>query len=214
MNNEINTQTESSQSHHVAALEALLFLHGEPMSQQVIARLLQLSVAQVHEIISALQEELKKSERGLSLLEKGESYMLITKPQFAPFLESFVKDSLKEELTPSAVETLSLVAYFGPITRAQIDYIRGVNSSFMLRNLLVRGLVERTSKGNAYVYEVTTDFLTHLGVSRIQDLPQYEEYQATRKNFFESTEMANTSVENISSEKKEDISADVSSEQS
>ncbi|MFA7201454.1 MAG: SMC-Scp complex subunit ScpB [Candidatus Paceibacterota bacterium] len=209
MDNEINTQTTSSASSHIAALEAILFLYGEPVSRDMIMRLLQVSSEQVSEIIRAFQETLMDSQRGLLLLEKGDAYMLITKPQFAPFLESFVKDSLKEELTPSAVETLSLVAYFGPITRAQIDYIRGVNSSFMLRNLLVRGLVERTSKGNTYLYEVTTDFLTHLGLARLEDLPQYGQYQETRKNFFESDETASIPV-TIDSEKKVDDHLDTS----
>lgn len=202
-----NTQTESSESNHVAALEAILFLHGEPLSQDMISRLLHISLEQTQKVIHALQEELMSSQRGLLLLEKDDKYMFITKPQFASFLESFVKDNLKEELTPSAVETLSLVAYFGPITRAQIDYIRGVNSSFMLRNLLVRGLIERTSKGNAYLYEVTTDFLAHLGLAHLSDLPQYAQYQETRHKFFESEEAPkeSMSLESSSSDKTEDI---------
>ncbi len=203
MDNNINNNipTESSETNHVAALEAILFLHGEPVSRVMLGRLLQLSEQQVLEVISSLKEELQRTGRGLMLMEKGGEYMLITKPQFSIFLESFVKDSLREDLTPSAVETLSLVAYFGPITRAQIDYIRGVNSSFMLRNLLVRGLIERTSKGNAYVYEVTAQFLAHMGLSHISDLPQYIHYQETRKNFFETGEpsIISTNSENQTS---------------
>ncbi len=196
MDNNINNNipTDSSETNYVAALEAILFLHGEPVSQAMLGRLLQLSDQQIAETVSSLKEELQRTERGLMLMEKGSEYILITKPQFSIFLESFVKDSLKEDLTPSAVETLSLIAYFGPITRAQIDYIRGVNSSFMLRNLLVRGLIERTSKGNAYVYEVTAQFLTHMGLSQISDLPQYAHYQETRKNFFETEASSVTSA--------------------
>jgi segregation and condensation protein B len=188
---ELDITTPPTETNHSAALEAILFLYGEPIAHDMLARLLKISEEDVIACIAQLKDNLTDTKRGLMLLEKGDTCMLITKPQFASFLESFIKDDLKEDLTPAAVETLSLIAYFGPIMRAQIDYIRGVNSSFMLRNLLVRGLIERTNKGNAYVYEVTADFLKHMGVACIQDLPQYESYQLVKEQLFASTQNQN-----------------------
>ncbi|MCL5011829.1 MAG: SMC-Scp complex subunit ScpB [Patescibacteria group bacterium] len=201
---DISHTAEENQGNTIAALEAILFLYGEAVEVKTIARLLRVLEDDARAALTHLQTELARGERGLMLLEKHDSYMLVTKPQFASFLEAFVKDDLKEDLTPAAVETLSLIAYFGPIMRAQIDYVRGVNSSFILRNLLIRGLIERTNKGNAYVYEVTTDFLKHMGVAHVSDLPRYAEYQEMRHNIFESAESLPT--ESITDEKKEETS--------
>jgi segregation and condensation protein B len=165
----------------LAALEALLFLHGEPLTAEKIASFLKISAEEAAQAAAALAQNYAAADRGISLVEKGGAYQLATKPAFGDFLEQFVKESLKEELTPAALETLSLIAYCGPLTRAHIDFVRGVNSSFTLRNLLMRGLVERKqAKGNMYAYEVTFDFLKQLGLSRPEELPKFEEYRKLR----------------------------------
>ena len=175
---------------YLSSLEAILFLYGEPIKKDALARLLHASIEETDRALQDLEKELIREERGLMLMQKGDTYALVTKSQFSSLLEQFVKDSLKEELTPAAVETLSLVAYFGPIARAQIDYVRGVNSSFILRALLVRGLVDRTQKGNAYVYEVSADFLKHMGVAKVEDLAQYKEYHETKEKLFSQEQEA------------------------
>ncbi|OGM91848.1 SMC-Scp complex subunit ScpB [Candidatus Wolfebacteria bacterium RIFCSPHIGHO2_01_FULL_48_22] len=165
----------------VAAVEALLFLYGEALSAEKMGSFLKISTQAAMEACSALAQQCADEHRGLQVVEKNGLYQLVTKPQFGAFLEEFVKESLKEELTSAALETLSLVAYFGPVTRAHIDFVRGVNSSFTLRNLLMRGLIERKmEKGNMYAYEVTFDFLKQLGIGKASELPKYEEYQKLR----------------------------------
>ena len=198
-------EESASNNNQLAALEAILFLYGEAIPIKTIARLLRVSEEETRATLDAMRTELAGEKRGLMLLEKHDSYMLVTKPQFASFLEAFIKDDLKEDLTPAAVETLSLIAYFGPIMRAQIDYVRGVNSSFILRNLLIRGLIERTNKGNAYVYEVTVEFLKHMGVAQASDLPRYAEHHEMRHNIFESAQATESSetVETVAGENKE-----------
>jgi len=167
---------------YTAAVEALLFLHGEALSAEKMASFLKSSTETVRSACERLSEQYADSQRGLLLVEKGDSYQITTKPAFGGFLEEFVKEGLKEDLTSAALETLSLVAYFGPITRAHIDFVRGVNSSFTLRNLLIRGLIERTfTKGNVYSYTVTFDFLRHVGLGRPSELPRYEEYKKLRE---------------------------------
>lgn len=161
-----------------AALEAILFLHGEALSVEKLASFLNISSEDVRAACRALAQQYVDDARGLMLLEKNESYQLVTKPAYEDFLSRFIKEGLKEELTPAALETLSLIAYFGPITRAHIDFVRGVNSSFTLRNLLIRGLVERELvRGNMYAYQITFDFLKQLGIRRTSELPKYDTYQ-------------------------------------
>ncbi len=100
-----------------------------------------------------------------------------TSTSLAPVLGKLLKDEFTEALTPAAVETLSIIAYGGPVTRSVVDYIRGVNSSFILRTLLLRGLIDRVldlHHGNAYVYQASFDMLKHLGLDKAESLPDYQ----------------------------------------
>jgi segregation and condensation protein B len=166
------------------AIEAILFVYGEPMEIKKLAKLLKTSEAAAKEAIKGLEQQLAAENRGLKLISKdspaGISVQLATKPEFAPLLENFIKEEFKENLTPASLETLSLIAYMGPISRAQIDYYRGVNSAFILRSLLIRGLIERRldpKKTNVYLYELSFDLLKYLGISKVEDLPEYEEFK-------------------------------------
>lgn len=164
-----------------AKIEALLFIYGEPMELKKIAQTLKADSAEIKEALAVLEEDLKNDGRGLFLTRDGDKVQLTTKPDFSSLLESVIKEELHESLTNAALETLSIVAYAGPMTRAELEYIRGVNSSFTLRNLLIRGLVERQpdpKRGNVFLYRPSFDLLKHLGVGKIGDLPEYEKFQA------------------------------------
>lgn len=187
----------------LAALEALLFAYGEPVAKQKLFKTLAVSADEGDSLLQQLSVALATQERGLVLMEKGGTVMLATKPELIHLFDDIIKDELKEDLTPAATETLSMIAYFGPIARAHIDFIRGVNSSFILRNLLMRGLIDRTQgKGNAYVYTVSMEFLKNMGVARVNDLPEYEKYQEFKKHYFEEygTAGADASVRETPSE--------------
>ncbi|HPW34368.1 MAG TPA: SMC-Scp complex subunit ScpB [Candidatus Paceibacterota bacterium] len=176
---------EKNPSSLVSALEAVLFIFGEAVDIKKLSNILSVSEEEVLVAAKDLSSQLSSSDRGIMLMEKEGKYMLSTKPQHALLIEKFVTENLKEDLTPAALETLSIVAYFGPLTRAQIDYLRGVNSSFILRSLLIRGLVERkTGKGLAFNYEVTFDFLKFLGINHVSKMPQYDEYQKLKDQYF------------------------------
>ena len=104
----------------------------------------------------------------------------MTKPALAPVIRDFVKQELTEDLTPASLEALSLIAYLGPLPRARLDYLRGVNSSFILRNLMMRGLVERDSDPlhpAVMLYRATIDLWKHLGVDGQDRLPEYEKFK-------------------------------------
>jgi len=106
---------------------------------------------------------------------------LATKREFSGILEEFVKEDLREDLSPASLETLSLVVYLGPIAKSKLDYIRGINSSFILRTLMLRGLVERIQdqeRSHVFLYLSTMECLRYLGVEKPEDLPEYEKFRA------------------------------------
>lgn len=170
-----------------AAIEALLFYYGEPIEIKRIAKLLEFK----EEECSALIDELSASfaareESGFMLLKNDGKVQIATKTTFSWILKRIGEDEFKEELTPAALETISIIAYLGPITRSVIDYIRGVNATFILRNLLIRGLIGRQlqqGKKNIYEYTVSFDFLKHLGIRSVEDLPEYQKYKHILESF-------------------------------
>jgi len=165
-------------------MEAILFIFGEQIDKKKLAGALKVDESEIEEAAKTLSQKLLSQDSGIVLMENGGKYMLATKPQHAALVEKFITEDLKEDLTPAALETLSIIAYFGPALRAQIDYLRGVNSSFILRSLLIRGLVNRKIKGNAYEYEVSFDFLKYMGVNQVSQMPQYDKYQKSKEQFF------------------------------
>ncbi|MEK7481968.1 MAG: SMC-Scp complex subunit ScpB [Patescibacteria group bacterium] len=161
-----------------AAVEAILFAYGEPLTIKKIAKILDLEEEKIKSALNDLEEKLKYENRGLKLVFADEKVQLTTKPEFSSLLENFAKEEFKEELTPAGLETLSIIAYFGPISKAKIDYFRGVNSAFILRALLMRGLIDRSDKSKEeYAYSLSFDALKHLGISKIEELPEYEKYK-------------------------------------
>jgi segregation and condensation protein B len=114
-------------------------------------------------------------------IESLDSYQLTTSPTSSDIISKYLKETLREDLTPASLETLAIISYKGPMTRPEIDNIRGVNSSFIIRNLLIRGLVERdldVKKANAYVYKISFDLLRKLGLEKIEQLPGFQEYNS------------------------------------
>lgn len=169
----------------VAKLEALLFIYGEALFFKKISQTLDMEEQEVKEAVMSLAESYKDGSRGLQLVVDDEKVQLTTKPEFGKLLEDMVKGELHEELTPASLETLSIIIYSAPISRAEVDYIRGVNSTFILRNLLIRGLIEREldpKRANAFIYKPSFEFLRHLGISKKEDLPEFEQFQQLIKS--------------------------------
>lgn len=170
----------------LAELEALLFIHGEPLTHKKIESVLEVSKSEAEQVIGELETRLAETHRGVALMKDGDKIQLITKAQFGKILEKFVKDELSEELSPASLETLAAIIYFAPISRARLEYLRGVNSSFILRSLLLRGLVERFSdpdRPNQYLYRPTFELLKHAGLSKREDMPDFEKFQGLMKAF-------------------------------
>lgn len=159
-------------------LETILFVRGEPIALKKLCALTKKSEEDVRGALAILKEGY--ANRGLALLEKDGEYQLGSNPENAPWVEALMKDAFSEELSKSALETLAIVAYRGPLSRAQIEYIRGVNCSFVLRNLSMRGLVDRIENprdARSYLYRVSFDFLKHIGKTSVEELPGFEEFK-------------------------------------
>ena len=175
----------------IAKIEAVLFVHGEPLKVKRLASLTGASEAQVEKALEDLKNSLSDENRGLDLMKNKDEVQLVTATELTNIVEKLTKEELDTKLTPAALETLSIIAYLGPCTRALIDFIRGVNSAFMLRSLMVRGLVERREdkqKTGGYIYQITFDFLKHMGVSSPEELPEYEKYAALSKTLMQNGE--------------------------
>lgn len=166
----------------LAELEALLFHYGEPVELKKISKILNLKENEVADLVNSYEGQ------GLMILRQGERVQLVTKPEHKGIAEELIKEEFREELTPASLETLAIVAYLGPVPRSTIDFVRGVNSSFVLRSLLMRGLIERElnpHRQNVYDYRVSFDFLRHMGLGSQSELPGYEKYKDIYKDIIE-----------------------------
>lgn len=155
-------------------IEALLFWKAEPLSVKKLAEACGRSEGEVQDALKLLENSL--ANRGVKLIWKDDEVMLGTAPEAAELIEKLTKEELSRDLGKAGLETLSIVLYKGPLTRAEIDYIRGVNSSFILRNLQIRDLVEKISDpsdARRFLYRPTFALLQHLGVTKVEDLPEY-----------------------------------------
>ncbi|NTW15037.1 MAG: SMC-Scp complex subunit ScpB [Candidatus Moranbacteria bacterium] len=156
--------------------ESLLFLSGEPLDVARIAELLSADVGEVEAALKTVAERCAAPESGIRLIRNGESAELVTKAENADVVGSLVAADREETLGKATMETLAVVAYRGPVTRAGIDAIRGVNSSFALRNLLLRGLIERRPNpfdAREYEYVPAFRMLETLGIGSVEELPEY-----------------------------------------
>lgn len=155
-------------------IEAILFYLAEPVDIAYLVKILGVSKDEMEKAIVELKESL--SQRGIRLVEHDNTISLVTAPALSDVIDMVIKNERERELGRAGIETLSIVAYKGPISRKEIEYIRGVNSQFALRNLLLRGLIEKQNKeGNDRVmlYTITMDTLLHLGLSSVTELPEY-----------------------------------------
>ncbi len=165
-------------------IEAILFYQAEPLRVERLASLTKKPEGEVRDALKVLEEKL--SHTGLRLLTNGEEVTLGTSPDAGATIEAITKEELSKELSKASLETLAIVLYKGPITRAEIDYVRGVNSTFILRNLLIRGLVEKIDNPGdqrSFLYKPTFALLEHMGVTRIEDLPGYSQTQSALAEF-------------------------------
>jgi|SRR3989339_1879478 len=157
-------------------IESLLFVAGKPLSYKKLQEVITIKNDQLGELLGEMNQEYENNGRGLRILIKSDSAQLVSAPANAGFVQKLVMQELQGDISKAASETLAIIAYRSPITRTEIEMIRGVNCIYILRNLLLRGLIskkESPADSRVSIYEVSFDLLKHLGVARVEDLPDY-----------------------------------------
>lgn len=151
-----------------ARIEAILFWKAEPISISKLATLLEKQEADIRDALEDLEDRLEG--RGITLIKNENEVSLVTAPEVSDLIESMTKEELMKDLGKAGLETLSIVLYKGPVTRADIDYVRGVNSAFILRNLSIRGLILKENN----LYKPSLELISYLGIKKIEDLPDLD----------------------------------------
>lgn len=156
-------------------LEAILFVAGEPVSIPDLCEALLVTRLELESGIEALSDQLLLDRRGLRLNRHGDSIQLSTKPEYAPYIEKFLQPVKRQSLSQSVLETLSIIAYRQPVTRGDIEAIRGVKSDYSIQMLLNRGLIredgQRDTIGHPTLFVTTDAFLQHFNIESLADLP-------------------------------------------
>jgi segregation and condensation protein B len=161
------------------AIEAILMVTDEPLPVLTLARAVGRPTGDVADALAALAEEYTEQGRGFDLREVGGGWRYYTRAEAAPYVERFVLDGQQARLTQAALETLSVVAYKQPVSRARVSAIRGVNVDGVMRTLVARGLVEEAgadTESQATLYRTTTYFLERMGMQSLDDLPELAPY--------------------------------------
>lgn len=166
-------------SKHKAIIEALLFVKEDPIKAERIAAVLDIPAEEVKSLIRELQQDLAGSCRGIQVYEAAGGYQIGTLPELAPFLEKMFGEEATGGLSPAAMETLAIVAYKQPVTRIEIESVRGVKCDHVLDNLLKRKLIRingrKEAPGRPLIYATTIDFLKYFGLKDLHALPPLEE---------------------------------------
>jgi segregation and condensation protein B len=161
----------------MAALEALLFVAKNPLTPELLGEILELNVLEIDELLINLRTRYAVDSCGLTLHEINNGYKLCTKPEVARYIEILYKQP-SQALSTAALEVLSIIAYRQPVTRGEVDFIRGVQSDKSLATLVEKGLVKdigrKDGPGRPILYGTTEQFLLHFGLRSLEDLPNLE----------------------------------------
>ncbi|HCC23288.1 TPA: SMC-Scp complex subunit ScpB [Candidatus Falkowbacteria bacterium] len=160
-------------------IESLLFASVKPITVGWLVKFfdkqgIKVEKHLVEEAMAGLQAKFNVEDSGINLIESNGQYQLVTAAANADLVKILVQDERTGELTQPSLETLTIIAYRGPITKPVLEQIRGVNCSLILRNLLIRGLIEESERENGLVYVVTPELLKYLGLKSVKELPDFD----------------------------------------
>lgn len=170
----------------VAVLEGLLFVVGEDgLTLSQMMDILDISNEEAKELISHLKEKYEKDDSGIRINFLGNTFKLTTKKEHREYFQKLIENPESSVLSQAALETLAIVAYNQPITRIDVDEIRGVSSSQMIRKLVAKGLIKEVGRSDAIgrpiLYQTTSEFLDYFGLATIEDLPKMEQFVGENK---------------------------------
>lgn len=172
-----------SDCHLKGIVESLLFVSGsDGLSLKQVISILEVNEEKAKEILLELKKDYQQQSRGIQLIEAEDDYYLTTKKEHTDYLQTLVVGNKQHKLSQASLETLAIVAYNQPITRLEIEEVRGVKSDRPVQTLLSRGLIEEAGKkdtiGRPHLYKTTVDFLTYFGLQSIDELPPLTEQMA------------------------------------
>ena len=158
-----------------AIIEAILFVSGDPVRVDALAHAMNQTVSELDEALAALGDQLALDNRGIQLNRSGDTVFLSIRPQYARQVEDFLQPLQKQPLSQAVLETLSIIAYRQPVTKGDIEAVRGVKCDYSVQSLLNKGFIEevgrRETLGRPILYGTTDKFLQHFGMQTLSDLP-------------------------------------------
>jgi segregation and condensation protein B len=163
-----------SESELYRSLEAILMVVEEPVSELVLAQIIERPTEEIISALNTMAQKYQSEDRGFELRQISGGWRFYSHPDLAPLVEKFVLDGQQARLTQAALETLSVIAYKQPVSRARVSAIRGVNVEAVMKTLVTRGLVEEAGvegESGAVLYKTTSFFLEKLGLNKVEDLP-------------------------------------------
>ena len=162
-------------------VESLLFISNQPLTVKKLVKSTKAEKEKVEQAIRELSSEYKEKQGGILIQKIGDKVQMATTDDNSKLVKDYIKEETTGDLSKPAIETLTIIAYRGPVSRAELEQIRGVNCAIILRNLLIRGLIEQKqdSKKMQMIYNITFDFLKFLGLSQQSELPDYDKLNSS-----------------------------------
>lgn len=177
--NQIEIEEVSSKSIYFSIIESLLFVSGEPLGVKQIASILECSVGFTKDLLDEMIKLYNTKNRGIKIINVNDSYTFVTKPENSDYIEKLLGNNSRQSLSQAALETLAIVSYKQPITRIDIDEIRGVKSDRAISNLVEKGLIKECGRlevpGRPILYGTTDEFLKYFGLENIEQMPALDE---------------------------------------
>lgn len=160
-----------------STIESILFVESKPLTLRKLAHICNATEAEVDQAVQQLQQTYAERAGGVVIVREGNHVQCSTARENSGVVKAYLQEEYTGELTRPSLETLTIIAYRGPVAKSEIELIRGVNCSLILRNLMIRGLAEEVGETEAGspLYRVTVDFLRFVGVTRVEELPNYVE---------------------------------------
>lgn len=200
----------SRKSNIKSAIESMLFVSGEPLSLRDLSNNLEVKDKVVEEIIKEMMTEYEDQSRGIRLISINGAYQLVTKSENSDFVQKLLKKNKRHSLSQASIESLAIIAYKQPITRIDIDEIRGVKSESAIQKLVEKGLIQDIGRlevpGRPILYGTTDEFLRQFGLETLKELPSLDLYNDEESK--NSMDVLNKALENTNSDLDENEEAD------
>ena len=178
--NQIEFEQTSKNTLYTSAIESLLFVSGEPIDLRYISNIIECNNEYTKELLDFMIKDYENDKRGIKLIHIDGKYQLVTKPENSEYIQKILKGNSRQSLSQAALESLAIIAYKQPITRIDVDEIRGVKSDSAIQKLLERNLIKENGRlnvpGRPILYTTTVEFLKQFNIDTLKELPSLESF--------------------------------------